>query len=279
MSIRIISRAEIGLDAPKSRVLMVRSNGNHIHWNGPAVSPAVAAGDFEEVKSYLRSTQAFHMGPQRGWADIGYSFAVDSHGRIYELRGWMVAGAHTPNYNSTSHGILLVLGEGQSPTPAMVNAVRSFIAEHNRRHGVGYIRPHSAAKATQCPGDELRAMIARGELDPAKGPAPAPAPAPAPQEIDYAAVRRWVAGVAAHNLGQAPTLRRGAKGGAVGALQDGLNVAAGAKLKVDRVFGPATEAAVRNFQRFFKMQVDGIAGPKTKGMLIYCLHLIRDGKA
>lgn len=293
MSIRIISRAEIGLNAPKSRVLMSRSNGTHIHWNGPAVPAAVYAGDFEAVKSYLRSTQAFHMGPQRGWADVGYSFAVDSHGRIYELRGWMVAGAHTPNYNSTSHGILLILGEGQSPTPSMVNAVRSLIGEHDRRYGKGYIRPHSAAKATACPGDEVRGMIARGELDPAKSPAPAPAPAPAPQEIDWAAVRRWVAGVAAHNLKGAPTMataarkkkagKGGAKwissGGPVKALQEGYNVATGSSLKVDGVYGPATEARTEDVQRLFGLTVDGVAGPQTVGVTRYVLELIRDGKA
>lgn len=277
MSVRIHPRAEAGLGAPTSRVLMARSNGNHIHWNGGPVPEEVRRGDLDAVKSYLRSTQRFHQGPQRRWADIGYNFAVDGAGRIWELRGWMVVGAHAPGFNSTSHGLLLILGEGQTPTPAMLAGARAYIAEHNRRCGKGYIRPHSAAKATQCPGDHIRSLIARGELDPAKA-APGPAAAPAPA-IDYAALRRWIAGVSAHNLAKAGTLRRGSKGGAVGALQDGLNVAAGANLKVDRDFGPATETAVRNFQRFFKLTVDGVAGPQTKGMLIYCLHLIRDGKA
>lgn len=274
MAARIHSRAEIGLDAPSSRVLMARSNGVHIHWNGPAVSAAVAAGDFEAVKGYLRQVQRFHKG--KGWADVGYSFAVDQLGRLWELRGWMVAGAHTPNYNSTSHGLLLILGEGQSPTPEMLAAARSFIGEHNRRHGAGYIRPHSAAKATACPGDEVRGMIARGELDPAKAPTPAPAPT-APAEIDWAAVRRWVAGVAAHNLRQVRGVA--GKGGPTKAVQEGLNVATGTRLVVDGIPGPATEIAVKNFQRFFKLTVDGKPGPQTIGMLVYVLELIRDGKA
>jgi peptidoglycan hydrolase-like protein with peptidoglycan-binding domain len=60
-----------------------------------------------------------------------------------------------------------------------------------------------------------------------------------------------------------PTLKRGAKGNYVKGLQSTLNRAINAKLQEDGQFGPATEIAVRNFQKFFKLQVDGIVGPKT----------------
>lgn len=54
-----------------------------------------------------------------------------------------------------------------------------------------------------------------------------------------------------------PTLRRGAKGDAVGVLQTALG------MNADRVFGPRTEAAVRAFQRSRNLVPDGIVGPKT----------------
>lgn len=53
------------------------------------------------------------------------------------------------------------------------------------------------------------------------------------------------------------TLRRGAKGEPVMELQKLL------KLGVDGVFGPRTEAAVREFQRSAGAVPDGIVGPKT----------------
>lgn len=53
-----------------------------------------------------------------------------------------------------------------------------------------------------------------------------------------------------------PTLRRGDKGEAVRVLQAGLG------LSVDGVFGPGTEAAVRDFQRKHNLVPDGIVGPK-----------------
>lgn len=52
-----------------------------------------------------------------------------------------------------------------------------------------------------------------------------------------------------------PTLRRGAKGDDVAALQKALG------LKVDALYGPATEAAVRAFQRTHGLVADGIFGP------------------
>jgi peptidoglycan hydrolase-like protein with peptidoglycan-binding domain len=49
---------------------------------------------------------------------------------------------------------------------------------------------------------------------------------------------------------------------AVGVLQADLN-RHGAKLKIDEVFGPLTEAAVKIFQKVRGLVVDGIVGPLT----------------
>jgi N-acetyl-anhydromuramyl-L-alanine amidase AmpD len=59
-----------------------------------------------------------------------------------------------------------------------------------------------------------------------------------------------------------PTLRRGHKGDAVVELQK-LLAAAGLGVGADGVFGPRTEAAVREFQRKAGTTPDGIVGPKT----------------
>ncbi|MDN5762647.1 MAG: phage tail tip lysozyme [Microlunatus sp.] len=64
-----------------------------------------------------------------------------------------------------------------------------------------------------------------------------------------------------------PTLSRGDKGEAVKGLQKELN-ASGSKLKVDGVFGAATNAAVRSYQGRVKLARDGIVGRNTWGSLI-----------
>ena len=61
-------------------------------------------------------------------------------------------------------------------------------------------------------------------------------------------------------------LRRGSRGDAVAALQRML-VAAGFAVAADGDFGPATEAAVRAFQRARGLGEDGIVGPATLAAL------------
>ncbi len=64
--------------------------------------------------------------------------------------------------------------------------------------------------------------------------------------------------VPAANAAGRKTLRRGGRGEDVAALQTKLGIT------VDSVFGPGTEAAVRQFQRGHPLLVpDGIVGPKT----------------
>lgn len=59
-----------------------------------------------------------------------------------------------------------------------------------------------------------------------------------------------------------PLVKKGSKGDAVKRLQEMLN-AKGYKLNVDSDFGPATDAAVRAYQKANHLEVDGEVGPKT----------------
>lgn len=63
-----------------------------------------------------------------------------------------------------------------------------------------------------------------------------------------------------------PLVKKGSKGDAVKKLQEMLN-AKGYKLTVDSDFGPATEAAVRAYQKANHLEVDGEVGEKTWGSL------------
>lgn len=92
---------------------------------------------------------------------------------------------------------------------------------------------------------------------PVPPPAPAPAPAPAPNPVWY------------HGVIGSRTLQRGCQGDDVGNLQGKL--AAGyplyrhtlGNLNADGIFGPVTEAWVKEFQRRSGLVVDGIVGPRT----------------
>jgi len=62
-------------------------------------------------------------------------------------------------------------------------------------------------------------------------------------------------------------LKFGDTGALVALLQTGLNRAMGAALVPDGIFGPATDRAVRAFQRAQGLTVDGLAGPRTQAAL------------
>ena len=68
-----------------------------------------------------------------------------------------------------------------------------------------------------------------------------------------------------------PTLRRGSTGPAVKSLQCALVRLGNSALGIDGRFGPATELAVRQFQKFSGLGFDGIVGPNTKGALALAL--------
>lgn len=108
----------------------------------------------------------------------------------------------------------------------------------------------------------------------------APPPPPPAPNVDWAALRRWCAGELLNNgFGTIPTLKRGDKSWYVGGLQRALNIVTERGLKEDGDFGEATEQAVRDFQRFFGLTVDGIAGNQVRFWLTSMLIKIRDGQA
>jgi peptidoglycan hydrolase-like protein with peptidoglycan-binding domain len=78
-----------------------------------------------------------------------------------------------------------------------------------------------------------------------------------------AAVLAAPSAVASRGLSGGRTMRLGDRGDDVRALQEKLN-RAGAHLKEDGVFGPATKAALEAYQSKNSLDRDGVCGPKTR---------------
>jgi hypothetical protein len=152
-----------------------------IHYNGPAVSAAVLAGDYDSVATFLRGIQRYHQQTQK-WPDIAYSFCVDSVGRCWTLRDWDVAQAATLNWNWNSHSIFLPLGANQKPTEAQVAGCRAVIADANRRYGSQLVKGHlEAPNSTDCPGPEVMKLIRANAFSPGVNTPPPTPPRPAPK--------------------------------------------------------------------------------------------------
>jgi putative chitinase len=79
--------------------------------------------------------------------------------------------------------------------------------------------------------------------------------------------RLVAAGIQPVDAGHYPVLRRGSDGDAVETLQVRLRLQ-GFPLTLDADFGPATELAVKTFQKLADLVDDGVVGPKTWAALI-----------
>ena len=68
-------------------------------------------------------------------------------------------------------------------------------------------------------------------------------------------------------------LHLGSRGAEVMDWQKKLNLATGSSLTIDGNFGPNTETATKNFQRFFGLADDGVVGQNTHAVMNYILSL------
>ncbi|WP_236243399.1 peptidoglycan recognition protein [Streptomyces sp. CC228A] len=136
-----------------------------------------------QAPSVLRSIYRYHV-TSLGWRDIGYNFAIDKCGTIYEGRAGGVAkpvqGAHTLGFNSQTTGIA-VLGTFTSSAPpaAVTTAAAKLTAWKLGLHGrdprgtatltsgggnlykkgtkakLKAVSGHRDGYATECPGAKL----------------------------------------------------------------------------------------------------------------------------
>lgn len=83
-----------------------------------------------EVPAILRSIQRYHL--SQGWDDIGYNFAVDRFGGVWEARYGSLAapviGAHAVGFNSGAVGVVMLGEYGAAlPTDSATRAVGDVI--------------------------------------------------------------------------------------------------------------------------------------------------------
>jgi hypothetical protein len=96
----------------------------------------------------------------RGWADVGYNFLVDSQGNIYEGRGWLTVGAHAAPHNTSHIGVCFIGRDGDA-TPAAKAAIRGLYDQACRLAGRTLQRTwHGglSGNSTSCPGADLRPL-------------------------------------------------------------------------------------------------------------------------
>lgn len=156
---RFVNRTALGW-GPSGGAPARPTEGLVIHYDGS--DQGLAARPHSMCLAYWRRTRAFHTGPEREWADIGYSFGACPHGYIFEGRGLDRVQAAQPGGNSSWYSCTLMSGPGEDPTPEQVDAVRQLRAWLMSK-GVGpAVRGHRDFYSTSCPGDRLYRLVRDG---------------------------------------------------------------------------------------------------------------------
>lgn len=114
-------------------------------------------GGWDDTVSGLLSVEAHSM--RSGWARFPYDYWVDLAGRAGIGRGTGISGATSGDVdgdgisnNRETDAILLLLGDGQDPSPAMVETVGRlilFLGERPKYYG----HREASTTGTSCPGD------------------------------------------------------------------------------------------------------------------------------
>ncbi len=144
-----------------------------IHW--PAMGRVIGANLTEaQVIARLNAWRDQHI--RNGWGDNGYNFAIDQRGVIWEVRGAHRTGAQARNFNSASIGVVLIIGEGETPSAAMVASVHGLRAHLRTTYTrMTHMMGHRDApgQATACPGPHAMPAL---NAAPASTPAAPAAP-------------------------------------------------------------------------------------------------------
>jgi hypothetical protein len=127
------------------------------------------------LPAYIRSIQRDYE-TRRGYS-IGYWWAVDWLGGVWQLRGWEIKSAANATHNEHTAPILVLVDGADTATPAACASIRALVAETQRIAGrTVKIQGHGSltGAATACPGVGLRAQIAAGVFVPQPDPIPEP---------------------------------------------------------------------------------------------------------
>ena len=95
----------------------------------------------------------------RNFGDIGYHFAVDRAGRVWEGRPLNWQGAHVADKNEGNLGIVCLGNfDEQSPTSAQVDALKRFLRYTMTQYRVptSRVKTHQEWAPTRCPGTQLQ---------------------------------------------------------------------------------------------------------------------------
>lgn len=155
----VIPRNKWTSSGPKRWLADPMNRVDRITVHHDAIMP-VPGGAYAESLRRLQLIRTGHL--NNGWADIGYHFAIDPSGRVWQGRPLELQGAHVKDNNPGNLGIV-VFGNFEQirPTPASLTALDQMLAYAMQRFSVPLNRvyTHQELRPTACPGRNLQAQM------------------------------------------------------------------------------------------------------------------------
>jgi hypothetical protein len=116
-----------------------------------------AATDYVATAQHLEYVREYHR--SRNFQDIGYHFAIDRAGRVWQLRSLAYQGQHV-RYNNEHNIGIVVLGnfDLQGMTQAQKDRIKIFGAVVRKQYGlpISRVYTHQEIVSTVCPGHDMQ---------------------------------------------------------------------------------------------------------------------------
>jgi hypothetical protein len=159
----VIPRTQWATGSPSSSLMNPMLPVKHITIHHDGMEPFFAV-DQRGTAWRLDLIRRSHR--EKGWGDIGYHFAIDREGRIWQGRHLNWQGAHVKDHNEGNVGVV-TLGnfDRQTPAAAQLSSLNKCVSWLMKRYRVqlSNVRTHQewAGARTACPGVNLqRYMVA-----------------------------------------------------------------------------------------------------------------------
>jgi len=116
--------------------------------------------DYAETAQHLEYVREYHR--SRNFQDIGYHFAIDRAGRVWQLRSLKYQGQHV-RYNNEHNIGVVCLGnfDLQTMSAAQKDKARSFgqLLRHQYGLSISQVKTHKEIVKTECPGNDMQPFM------------------------------------------------------------------------------------------------------------------------
>ena len=156
-SFGIIPRSAWAREGPNLKTIDPMNGVSLITFHHSGDPKPFVATDMAETALHLEYVREYHR--SRKFQDIGYHFAIDRMGRVWQLRSLRYQGQHV-RYNNEHNIGIVVLGnfEMQQPTVAQKERIKTFGALIRKQYAlpVKRVYTHQEIVSTDCPGTAMQ---------------------------------------------------------------------------------------------------------------------------